>query len=255
MKTKCISCGKAFDYTQHGGTCPACGRVQLSSSHNPDPTTSTKVQHTTPTSPKKRHYHITIILLISIICIAIIPILICKKLNDHNMKAITITTLPEPEIYHQQESISFDTSSGPATLIITQAVADSTFQQNTPPGYELVAIHYQVAAEMESEYSYEQVPYDIRFGTNPYLVTTENYYLKPLSPYDFEQYSNLSNTETDELGISERIEYEKGILYFLVREHDTAALRINIQHTDHTNYDAIQTLKRVIEIQDLEVDR
>ncbi len=255
MKTKCTSCGKAFDYVKYGGTCPKCGQVQLSSSHEPDTTKSTKVKNTSPASPKKKHYHITIILLIAIICVAIIPILICKKVNDDNKKALTMTTLPEPEVYHQQEAISFDTSSGPATLTITQAVVDSAYQQNTPSGYELVAIYYQINAEAESEYSYEQVPYDIQFGANPYLVTTENYYLKPLPTYKFDQYSNLSNTEMDALGISEEFEYKNGILYFLVREHDTAALRINVQHVDRVNYDAVKTLKRVIEIQDLEVDR
>ena len=58
MKTKCVSCGKSFDYDKHGGTCPKCGRVQLASSHEPDTTISPKVKSTTSVSPKKKHYHI-----------------------------------------------------------------------------------------------------------------------------------------------------------------------------------------------------
>ncbi|MBQ9984198.1 MAG: hypothetical protein IJP29_06370 [Lachnospiraceae bacterium] len=271
MKINCKNCGKRFDHEKHGGTCPKCGTVQTAGQYAPSELSNAyismsasdteqpnanlkqeaKASQTKTTPRKKTNPIVTVILLGAMVLTAVIPVLACHFVNQINADKQTMETFPETEVYTLNEPIPTDNTD--ITLTITEAIIDTNKKLVAPDGYEFLMISYHVEDKTNPEMTY--VPYAISSGVKPYLITQDGFYLRPLASYSLRDALELNYEEARELGVSDYFDYPDGVLYFLVKENDTSALRLNYHHTDSSDYDAVQTLERIIEIENLEVRR
>lgn len=264
MKVKCPHCGKHFDYELHTGLCPHCSTYHSNNNHATD-TRNTTYNHepitakhsnnktdSTNVSKTRKHsrsyYVVTTILIILIIGCIPLTILCTNISNQNNYEKSTVKELIEPTAIKLNDTISYNVENEVYYLQITDTTLDMDEGYELPDGYEVVKVSYKISnnENMQSDPNdtYSYVPFEIKNGLVPYLVTKSGNYLEPISWLNIEEVKKQSYDDIESLGISDGFENPEGSIYFLVKENDTAGLLINYYPIDSTTNKSSEQLDK-----------
>lgn len=274
MKVKCRCCGRQFDYDVHSGQCPKCvsyyrmeeePKIQyVTSTTDQKPTSDEQAFESTVdkvSAPRhsKQYYILTIILLLAILLIGAVPISIAYFQNQANFDEMAKASIVTPKELKVGEAFDYaiqdyDYSDGEEKMVtyqveITGVHYDTDSRLMLPEGYEMVVAEYKVDAPYKKsdvpgmEDSSLALSYGVKIDS--YLLTKQEQYI---CPFDARKIQNMKGEDRAPF-VTEDFYYEKGELYFLVKQGDTEGLWLNCMEPG----DRVNKLKESYVIRNMEV--
>lgn len=261
MKVKCTHCNKKFDVELHGGICPHCGTIYRSKgsddtsyestdylSPESDVSVEKKIFAETKTQEKEFGKDCNLFKSKINICLLVMAFLIPfagysaarYSNNQSTEQRVDKETVKPVQIQMNKEFSCALSDVDYCRITITGATVDDSLKSEVPEGYEMLVVSYEVHTPMtDEETEYTENPADYHCaGIYPYLVTKEQYYLKPLSCFDVSDAKGWEYEDREKNGLSETLSYRNGIIYYLVKKNDADGLWITeYDEEDTTDYD------------------
>ncbi|BBF43073.1 hypothetical protein lbkm_1759 [Lachnospiraceae bacterium KM106-2] len=199
---------------------------------------------------RSKRYHIaTAVLVIAIVVSWVAAREIATQLNEKGRKERTVEhtvkpeqiTIGEPFVYQGDQKYEVQ---------ITGAKVDDDKDLIVQDGFEMVAVSYQVTYQNQATDDY----FRNEIYMEPYLITKSGEYLQPVSANDIEEGKGYDYDQSSKAGVSETFEYNKGVIYYLVKKDDVKGMWISSFTYDKGEY-ANSSLRNSYEIKSMEVKR
>ncbi len=272
MRVKCAKCNKKYDKEIYSGICPRCGtfynRQDLGKPSGMQPIKpvpkkeKTKKEKHKKDTPEADKFHpfkskLNIFLLLLVILFPLAGFCWAKYNNYQEIKKRINKEPVSPVLIEMNKPFSCEMSEVDyCEISITGAQVDRDEQLDLPDGYEMLVVSYEVhtpITDEESEYTENLSDYHC-FDIEPYLFTSEGYYLEPVSPYEVKEMKKMGDEEYRECGVSTALSYRKGSLYYLIKQGDTCGLWIT-QYEEEDTYDGDFHYVASYQLKQLEVTR